>query len=596
MVETIDGLAGAGTIGNPGNVTLTLNANNAANNANRVFSGTLGSTAGTLTFGGTGKQTFAGAGITCGNATAVNNGILSLSNCTAFAGPITVTSPGVLDLDGNWTFSKTITGTGGLSKSGAGTVTLSVSQSNTGPTSVSAGTLLLQSTIYPTNFPGLSGLTVWLDAADPNGNGSAPANGAPISTWVNKAGGSVGNFAANGTGSAPAYTASSPAFNNKPVITFSAAGKQLTNGFNFGSTLSVVYVGRIGATKQRLVSGNTVNWILGYWSGNMNANYWGNWIGSYSAADTNPHIWLGGATSLAVNCYRFDGAGEVSTGSGNGSTGSTAGLMLGGGYWNGSAFSEKSDGDIGELLVFNHELTLTERRQVEGYLYNKWFGSQYPSSITSLHNASPVSVALGATLGGVGSAGTVTVQSGGTLAPGNGSIGTFTLNATPSLNGTTLMKLSKGAARNADTVVVNGQPLVYGGTLTVTNMGTNALALGDSFSLFSASGYSGNFATLSLPALPTGLAWAWTSTNGTLAVVNGVNSNPTNLTYSVSGGLLHLSWPPDHLGWYLQYQTNSLAVGLRTNWITISGSQTVTSTNLLLDAAQPATFYRLKLP
>jgi autotransporter-associated beta strand protein len=594
MVETMDGLAGAGAISNPGNVTLTINANNPANNATRVFSGSLDSTAGTLTFGGAGKQTFAGAGITSANPVAVNNGTLSLSNCTALTGAITATSPGVLDLDGNWTFGKSITGSGGLSKSGTGTVTLSVSQSNTGPTTVSAGTLLLQSTIYPTNFPGLSGLTVWLDAADPNGNGSAPANGAPISNWVNKGSlGSAANFTVAGTGSAPVYTASAAAFNNKPTVTFSASGQQLANTYNFGNTLTVVYVGRIGATKQRLVSGGSVNWILGYWSGNMNVNYWnGGFIGSYSAADTNPHVWIGGATSLAVNCYRFDTVGEVLTGSGTGSSGPTAGLTLGGAW----GTSEKSDGDIAELFVFNHELTATERRQVEGYLYNKWFGSPYPSILASLNNASPVSVALGATLGGVGTAGAVTVQAGATLAPGLNGIGTFTLNAAPTLSGTTVMKISKGASPSADKVVVNNQPLTYGGTLVVTNIGAIPLALGDSFTLFSATSFGGNFAVTNLPPLASGLRWDWAPAIGTLSVVTGVATNPTNITFSVSGGVLALSWPADHLGWYLQCQTNSLSVGLNNGWVTVPGSQSMTSTNIAINPAQPAVFYRLISP
>jgi hypothetical protein len=37
-----------------------------------------------------------------------------------------------------------------------------------------------------------------------------------------------------------------------------------------------------------------------------------------------------------------------------------------------------------------------------------------------------------------------------------------------------------------------------------------------------------------------------------------------------------LSWPADHIGWYLQSQTNNLA---GTNWVTIPGSVT---TNLMI--------------
>jgi len=53
-------------------------------------------------------------------------------------------------------------------------------------------------------------------------------------------------------------------------------------------------------------------------------------------------------------------------------------------------------------------------------------------------------------------------------------------------------------------------------------------------------------------------------------------SYPTNLAYSVAGNTLSVSWPPSHLGWILQSQTNGLNVGLSTNWqdLPLTGSQT----------------------
>jgi hypothetical protein len=57
-----------------------------------------------------------------------------------------------------------------------------------------------------------------------------------------------------------------------------------------------------------------------------------------------------------------------------------------------------------------------------------------------------------------------------------------------------------------------------------------------------------------------------------------------------------LSWPTDHLGWHLQAQTNSLSAGLGTNWITIPGSDTVTSTNIVINPANGAVLYRMIYP
>jgi fibronectin-binding autotransporter adhesin len=424
-VETLDGLAGAGKMGNPGNVTLTINASNPDNNGKRVFSGNLASTAGTLTKTGPGKQTFAGANITCANNTVISNGTLSLSNCTAWAGNVAMTS-GTLELDSPaaWTLGKQVSGAGNVTKLGAGTMTLTAPQSFTGSTLINAGTLTLQGVSpYPTGFPNISGMTVWLDASDPNGDtNNIPANGASISNWVNKAGGSVGNFTNFGSGNLPTYTAASSAFNNKPVVTFTATGQQLANAYNFGSTVSVIYVGRIGATKKRLVGcpNQTANWLLGYWSGNMNCDYWGNGGNLSGAPDANAHIWIGAATSLVAHNYRFDTAGELNYDNRTGSTGPN-GLCLGGGY-----LTELSDGDIAEMLVFSRELTTGERQQVEGYLYNKYFGSQF--GIVSLQNGSPVSVASGANFGGgFASVGAVTVDANGGINGGVSGAGTLTV-------------------------------------------------------------------------------------------------------------------------------------------------------------------------
>ncbi len=86
---------------------------------------------------------------------------------------------------------------------------------------------------------------------------------------------------------------------------------------------------------------------------------------------------------------------------------------------------------------------------------------------------------------------------------------------------------------------------------------------------------------------------------GSLLVVPGIATNPTNITATVNGSTLTLSWPADHLGWILQAQTNALSVGLTaaTNtWFDVPGSQTSTQLVLNINLANPAVFYRLHLP
>jgi len=213
-----------------------------------------------------------------------------------------------------------------------------------------------------------------------------------------------------------------------------------------------------------------------------------------------------------------------------------------------------------------------------------------------------VTVNAGGTLGGSGSiAGAVTVAAGGTLAPGDG-LGTLTLNAvlTLSAGSTTAMEISKAAATNATIVGIG--TLTYGGTLAITNAG-GTLTTSDTFPLFSATAYAGSFAAIS-PASPgPGLAWNTNTltTDGTLRIALGstVNTNPTNITSSVKGGALTLSWPADHTGWRLEVQTNGLAAGLSSDsnyWATVPGSTTTNSITIPIISTNPAEFYRMVYP
>ncbi|MGC3957608.1 MAG: hypothetical protein QM813_06495 [Verrucomicrobiota bacterium] len=55
--------------------------------------------------------------------------------------------------------------------------------------------------------------------------------------------------------------------------------------------------------------------------------------------------------------------------------------------------------------------------------------------------------------------------------------------------------------------------------------------------------------------------------NSAQASARAVAVTPTSISLSNSGSnQLALFWPTDHTGWRLQVQTNTLAVGLNTNW------------------------------
>jgi len=154
--------------------------------------------------------------------------------------------------------------------------------------------------------------------------------------------------------------------------------------------------------------------------------------------------------------------------------------------------------------------------------------------------AGTFTISSGTTLGGNGVIyPAVTLPTGAFLSPGNSSgivltnngnggistnsnysVGSLTINndATLQAGSICLFEIDKSSANINDKLVVTGT-LTLGGTLTVTNLGV-PLAAGDSFTLFSAGSVNGNFSTVKLPALGTGLAWNTNNlTAGVVSVV-----------------------------------------------------------------------------
>ena len=220
----------------------------------------------------------------------------------------------------------------------------------------------------------------------------------------------------------------------------------------------------------------------------------------------------------------------------------------------------------------------------------------------------PVDVKNGATFSGIGlsASSAVTVEAGGTLVTPGGTplmLNSLTLGTNSTdLNDVTTTAINAGAGGQIDA----GNSLIVNGTNIINITGTaSGLAL-TTYDLIkyesSVGGINGTgFSGFKLGTLPsqvvatlqdsgTAIQLAVTSTNAPVTY-------STNLTTSVSAGILTLSWPAaTHTGWILQAQTNSLASGLGTNWFPVSGSTTTNKASIPLDQAQPAVFYRLASP
>ncbi len=199
------------------------------------------------------------------------------------------------------------------------------------------------------------------------------------------------------------------------------------------------------------------------------------------------------------------------------------------------------------------------------------------------------------TLGGTGSiAGPVTVQSGATLAPG-ASIGALSISNTLTLQAGSQTVMEINAATGTNDLVRGITTVNYGGTLVITNLAGN-VSPGQTFKLFSAANRTGNFSAVT--AAP-GVTWNFNPTNGVLTAISAVATNPTNLTASVSGTNLTLSWPANHTGWTLLSQTNNLSLGISAHandWLRLPGSSATNQIIIPLAPNQPAGYYRLVYP
>jgi pectin methylesterase-like acyl-CoA thioesterase len=91
-------------------------------------------------------------------------------------------------------------------------------------------------------------------------------------------------------------------------------------------------------------------------------------------------------------------------------------------------------------------------------------------------------------------------------------------------------------------------------------------------------------------------AGAVASSNASLMVSVPVNTTPTNVTATVIGNTLQLSWPADHQGWRLLVQTNVAGQGLGTNWINWPGATNVFQTNMVINPGAGGMFFRLVYP
>ena len=205
----------------------------------------------------------------------------------------------------------------------------------------------------------ISGLQLWLDGADPAGNGVAPAVSSVVSVWVDKSGMgnsgtgvgsptySAGGIVFNGTSQwfTTNYTAYSPIESAFVVITFTST-----------STRAAILADTAIPGREWMISGGTIWWQAGSSSIVTADTPVSNVRGLYE------QIYSSGTVTLLTN-----GSQTATSAAGYNNSG-TSGTNIG--AW-ANGFNLLS-GTISELIVYNTALSTSQRQTIEGYLAWKW--------------------------------------------------------------------------------------------------------------------------------------------------------------------------------------------------------------------------------
>ena len=237
--------------------------------------------------------------------------------------------------------------------------------------------LVAPSPTVPLSVPGCQ---LWLDGADPAGTGTPPADGATVSTWVDKSGNGYNATAA------PSRTAGTYSTSFRAVNFPNSTTGYITN-YSAAPTNETMFV----VFNNPSPSGNN-NIIIGGVSGarSLGAGYTAAGTGTVGNLNTQI-VWLASTGTYTAGTTVFTtsqftpSSNSVSLNGGTFSTGGAPGFTAGRVTYLGVDATNPVYYYIGyamEIIFYNSVLTTTQRQTIETYLAKKWGigASTIPSS------------------------------------------------------------------------------------------------------------------------------------------------------------------------------------------------------------------------
>ena len=234
----------------------------------------------------------------------------------------------------------------------------------------------------------ISGSTLWLDGADPNGNGVIPGNGATVSTWIDKSG--SGNTVSAGSGQ-PTY--STNVSNRLGGLTFNGSQGLAKGSVSAGSlagnnttTFSMFVVCSFTNNSQNSMP---ISWddstyayriLLQYYAQTPEIDFaFGATAGGAGVvlpafSPTNNQFYIySGVRNGPIGYMAVNGGTLSKTTSGLSVTNfSATSYTLNVGTYINDPLNYNMKGTTCEIIFYNSALTDTQRQQVEGYLAWKW--------------------------------------------------------------------------------------------------------------------------------------------------------------------------------------------------------------------------------
>lgn len=233
----------------------------------------------------------------------------------------------------------------------------------------------------PNLLPGITGLQLWLDAADPNNTGVTPSNGTAVGLWYDKSG-NGNNAGRNG----PSLLVNTTGLNSKPAVAYTGSTFYTGNISITGTTVTCFVVGSFvnsGGGDQRFISLAATSQldydaaarVVGI--NNQGSSPDLSTYRSYTMVGRHTHSY----STPFIACSVYDGTNGYLfvngvPGSQTASSASTGTFSISK-YAIGDQVSPtgeiiRNGGFVSEVLIYNTALTTFQRKEVEAYLSRKW--------------------------------------------------------------------------------------------------------------------------------------------------------------------------------------------------------------------------------